>query len=80
MISERERAITVGELIAALSKFDPSLPVGRSGYFGEFFGYDKQCVYGAEKNTDREGWAGRKVVAPFDFVEIEAPNTGEEHD
>lgn len=71
--------MTVGELIAILQKFDPGLPVGRAGHYGELWAlrpssvYEKTCMgieYGLR--WDDEG--------AIEAVTIDPPDIGPEPD
>lgn len=63
--TERDNAITVGELITRLSKMDPSLPVGFIGHFGEFYGLSDYGV------TIREAWGD---AATYGWGRLESEN------
>lgn len=79
MTSERERAITVGELIEILQGMDGTLPVGVKGHYGEFWAMTKYDVYhGAVDREASTGW--RKHVEPFTICCFTPPSIGDEPD
>ena len=77
-MSERGRAITVGELIAKLQLMDPDLPVGVQGHVGEFYAIDNFDI-GVETATS-EGWNWRKRVSEFSYCRFPVVDIGEAPD
>lgn len=78
MTSERERAMTVAELIEILQGMDGAIPVGVKGHYGEFWDMTKYDVYHGAVDSEGVGW--NKHVEPFSFCCFTPPDIGDEPD
>jgi hypothetical protein len=71
--------LTVAELIALLQAFPSDLPIGRIGYYGEFYDLDKHDFH-QTKSMYEKPWPDRGYSEPFECVAIDPPSIGEEPD
>lgn len=69
---------TVKELIEALQKLDPKLPVGKVGHYGEFYLDVDFYVHEAYK---KQSWEDRDEAREYlKVVDFSVPDIGEEPD
>ena len=68
---------TVGELIEVLKTFDPDLPFGVIGHYGEFHEMDVRDVRQATTYISVPGDWEHKHAPRLDIVRFECPDVGE---
>ena len=71
---------TVGDLIAHLQTFDPTLPVGRLGHFGELWPMDAGDFHVFPQYYEWDGAGLNQLPNVSKVLNIEPPDIGEEPD
>lgn len=67
-----ENLLLVKDLIKHLQKFDENLPVGFTGWYGEFFPLNIRDIY------KHESYRWSEIINKFEILDFGIPQIGEE--
>lgn len=69
-------ALKVEDLIKELQKYDPKMPIGVGGHFGEILFLRRNCVYKREGFITPDGFWRNNTREYLDYLDISTPDIG----